>query len=602
MKRLRALHGMSLALALCFIQATGEQSMISKLHASSQSAAEAANELQHILQSGKMSIPLSLQAIQTTLVKMGHEVSNSSAVTTSDFAKSIEPLLFSMQDTIRSQNKLTQQTLDNSWTTFTACSFDFSGPSGLGDVAALENSHTTCRVEEGMRKTALDACRIVQSNKESALADAKKDFHGDDANGAKGKNALPEANSCDFEQVGATWTSPKEYLEYFENHFGTLLSDWRASRDLVIKSQNETNMQTALCNAKEANWTNQKGDCAEFQKALENAACDILTHNTACRSYTGCYNREWHAYGESQKLTKTQEAEQEAEMMGTLKILCMIRAFGQPDLNQKIDRCLETDYSTTTEVTSLKITYYPNSKDAMPTDQRPTCASAFKASMIPGTKSFENTHYSSLPANAPFGACSAACCGYAEPTCVNYGCSAKYVKTQLCQCNPGCELHGDCCWDYYDKCNVTSAEYTIILNEVAFNGRPGTCEGADWIELYNAAFAAKDINGWSLQVEKPDEKNPGSTVQYDIAFDTSQTIEPAFLLVVCAKPGGLTDQSLPNIEIEFEPGNKITWMDKDGNVISSTTIEGSTGTTNTWARLADGKFGLKEPTPGSPNK
>ena len=237
MKRLRALHGMSLALALCFIQATGEQSMISKLHASSQSAAEAANELQHILQSGKMSIPLSLQAIQTTLVKMGHEVSNSSAVTTSDFAKSIEPLLFSMQDTIRSQNKLTQQTLDNSWTTFTACSFDFSGPSGLGDVAALENSHTTCRVEEGMRKTALDACRIVQSNKESALADAKKDFHGDDANGAKGKNALPEANSCDFEQVGATWTSPKEYLEYFENHFGTLLSDWRASSALCNPSE-----------------------------------------------------------------------------------------------------------------------------------------------------------------------------------------------------------------------------------------------------------------------------------------------------------------------------------------------------------------------------
>ena len=45
-----------------------------------------------------MSIPLSLQAIQTTLVKMGHEVGNDTAVTTADFAKSIEPLLFSMQD------------------------------------------------------------------------------------------------------------------------------------------------------------------------------------------------------------------------------------------------------------------------------------------------------------------------------------------------------------------------------------------------------------------------------------------------------------------------------------------------------------------------
>lgn len=68
----------------------------------------------------------------------------------------------------------------------------------------------------------------------------------------------------------------------------------------------------------------------------------------------------------------------------------MIRAFGQPDLNARIDRCLETDYGTSTEVTALQINYYPNQQSPMPTDRRPTCASAFKASMIPGTKSFQN--------------------------------------------------------------------------------------------------------------------------------------------------------------------------------------------------------------------
>ena len=56
----------------------------------------------------------------------------------------------------------------------------------------------------------------------------------------RGRNVLPEASTCDFEQTGAAWSSPKEYLEYFENHFGTLLSDWRASRDGVVKAQNET--------------------------------------------------------------------------------------------------------------------------------------------------------------------------------------------------------------------------------------------------------------------------------------------------------------------------------------------------------------------------
>ena len=157
----------------------------------------------------------------------------------------------------------------------------------------------------------------------------------------------------------------------------------------------------------------------------------------------------------------------------------MIRAFGQPDLNARIDRCLETDYGTSTEVTALQINYYPNQQSPMPTDRRPTCASAFKASMIPGTKSFQNTHFASLPANAPSVPCSAACCGYAEPTCVTYGCSGKYVKTQLCQCNAECELHGDCCWNYYDKCNASTDEYTILLNEVAFNGLPSTCEGAN---------------------------------------------------------------------------------------------------------------------------
>eukprot|EP00439_Symbiodinium_sp_Y106_P081910 s287_g21.t1 len=581
----------------------GDQSRRLSTHrVSSQASSSAASELQQILQDGKMSIPLSLQAIQTTLVKMGQEASNSSAVTTADFAKSIEPLLYSMQNTIRSQNNLTQQTLDNSWATFTACSFDFGGPAGFEDLTALENSHKTCRVDEGIQKTGLDSCRIIQGNKASALVDAKKDFHGDEASGTKGKNVLPEASTCDFEQTGATWNSPKEYLEYFENHFGTLLSDWRASRDAVVKAQNETNTQTALCDSKEVKWNGQKTDCAQFQKALETAACDILTHNTACRSYTGCYNREWHSYGETEKLTKTQEAEQKAEMMGTLKILCMIRVFGQPDLTARINRCLKADYAASADVTNLHITYYPNSKTPMPTDQRGTCAAASKASMIPGTKAFENTHYGGLPTNAGFSDCSASCCGYSEPTCQKYGCSTKYVKTQLCQCNAECEVHGDCCWDYYDKCNVVSKEYNIVLNEVAFSGVAGTCEGADWVELYNAGHVTKDIKGWTLSVEKPDPQNPGSTVQYDVAFDTSQTIEPARSLVVCAKPGGLSDATLPNIEVEFEKGNKITWSDKDGSVISATTISDTAAGDKTWSRLADGEYAVKDPTPGSKNK
>ena len=44
----------------------------------------------------------------------------------------------------------------------------------------------------------------------------------------------------------------KEYLEYFENHFGNLLSDWRSSRDAVVNAQNATNLQTTLCDSKEA--------------------------------------------------------------------------------------------------------------------------------------------------------------------------------------------------------------------------------------------------------------------------------------------------------------------------------------------------------------
>lgn len=222
--------------------------------------------------------------------------------------------------------------------------------------------------------------------------------------------------------------------------------------------------------------------------------------------------------------------------------------------------------------------------------------------MIPGTKAFENTHYGGLPTNAGFSDCSASCCGYSEPTCQKYGCSTKYVKTQLCQCNAECEVHGDCCWDYYDKCNVVSKEYNIVLNEVAFSGVAGTCEGADWVELYNAGHVMKDIKGWTLSVEKPDPQNPGSTVQYDVAFDTSQTIEPARSLVVCAKPGGLSDATLPNIEVEFEKGNKITWSDKDGSVISATTISDTAADGKTWSRLADGEYAVKDPTPGSKNK
>ena len=57
----------------------------------------------------------------------------------------------------------------------------------------------------------------------------------------------------------------------------------------------------------------------------------------------------------------------------TLTLRCMIRAFGKPDLNQKIDVCLATDYSTTTEVDALKISYYPNSQSPMCT----ACSGSF---------------------------------------------------------------------------------------------------------------------------------------------------------------------------------------------------------------------------------
>ena len=86
-----------------------------------------------------------------------------------------------------------------------------------------------------------------------------------------------------------------------------------------------------------------------------------------------------------------------------------------------------------------------------------------------------------------------------------------------------------------------------------------------------------------------------------MAFDASQSIEPGALLLVCAKPGGLKDPSLANIEIEFEPGNKVTWQDKAGHVVSRTTIGGTTGTTQSWARLPDGTYGLRDATPAGKN-
>ena len=66
---------------------------------------------------------------------------------------------------------------------------------------------------------------------------------------------------------------------------------------------------------------------------------------------------------------------------------------------------------------------------------------------------------------------------------------------------------------------MNGAESSYLGARSIVDGGNQGVEGADWIELFNAGFKAQDINGWSLAVEKPDDKNPGSTVQYLEPFE-----------------------------------------------------------------------------------
>mmetsp|Transcript_71787 Transcript_71787/g.126746 ORF Transcript_71787/g.126746 Transcript_71787/m.126746 type:complete len:613 (+) Transcript_71787:64-1902(+) len=564
---------------------------------------DATRELQNIMSSSATNIPLSLAAIEQTLVKIGNSVEGDSPgpKKVEEFAASIKPLIQSMQETIGYQLNLAQQTLLNAWNSFKACGYDFDGPSGLTDISVLDNSHKRCRAEEGRQQTTLDECSLAHDQKVNELEAAKKEFHGDTSTGSRGHNVLPsEINKrlCDYDPDLGEYSNTKEYLEFHQNYFGELLAAWRESRDAVIAAQNATNGQEEECKKIFNGHSKQKKECNQLQKSLEEGSCSVMSKNLNCRSYTGCWNREWESYTSTKTSSEQEGTQSKDQYIATLRILCMLDGFGKPGLNAAVNLCLAKDFTGDPGVKKLVLETYPNGGNPMPNDRRPECAALDKPGMIPGTDGFKELHYGALPVNAQSQECIAECCGKTAPTCYQR-CNKPWDQTAPCQCNEECKKHGDCCWDFYNTCGVHTTEYTVVLNEVCPQGGiTSTCEGSDWIELYNAGYSELvDIQGWKLVVDKPDAS------QYAVTIGEGSPVEvkSGEILVLCATNTPLKDATLDTISVTFDAGDTLTWKDSKGFTISETTIPGNVAGTSTWSRGATGDFSTQVATPGTKN-
>mmetsp|Transcript_2552 Transcript_2552/g.4215 ORF Transcript_2552/g.4215 Transcript_2552/m.4215 type:complete len:838 (+) Transcript_2552:29-2542(+) len=137
-------------------------------------------------------------------------------------------------------------------------------------------------------------------------------------------------------------------------------------------------------------------------------------------------------------------------------------------------------------------------------------------------------------------------------------------------------------------CAPLAVAGAVVVNEVAYAGSPGVCDGSDWIELLNAGATALDLANYTLH----DDKGPGD--ENAKVFGEGEVILEAGDFVVLCK----------GVHFEFGVGggDAVTVLDAEQNLVSTSEAMPGTGSNlQTFARFENGYTYTSSPTPGAKN-
>jgi hypothetical protein len=143
-------------------------------------------------------------------------------------------------------------------------------------------------------------------------------------------------------------------------------------------------------------------------------------------------------------------------------------------------------------------------------------------------------------------------------------------------------------WIFFSSQLISGAQASLIVNEVAYKGSVGQCDGSDWVELLNTG--STDLNALNYIIH--DDKGIDDEDAKQITED--MIIQAGAFKVLCK-----------GVDFEFGIGgdDAVTLIDDSGAIVSEVVIPGTGGNDQTYAYFEDTdewKY-TETPTPGAAN-
>ena len=143
-------------------------------------------------------------------------------------------------------------------------------------------------------------------------------------------------------------------------------------------------------------------------------------------------------------------------------------------------------------------------------------------------------------------------------------------------------------WIFFSSQLISGAQASLIVNEVAYKGSVGQCDGSDWIELLNTG--STDLNALNYTIH--DDK--GIDDEDAKKFTEDMIIQAGAFKVLCK-----------GVDFEFGIGgdDAVTLIDDSGAIVSEVVMPGTGGDDQTYAYFEDTKEWkyTVTPTPGAAN-
>lgn len=142
---------------------------------------------------------------------------------------------------------------------------------------------------------------------------------------------------------------------------------------------------------------------------------------------------------------------------------------------------------------------------------------------------------------------------------------------------------------YTEPAVLEKSEAPIILNEIAYAGSNGQCNGKDWIELFNSGSSEVSLLDYVLHDDRGGNSENAKKI-------SNVTIAAGELKVLCRDDDDGFVFGIGSSDI-------VTLLDSNGNLVSAVTLPGTGGKKQTYAYFPDTdeyKY-TTTPTPGAAN-